>query len=1853
MSPPSVVDVLVITALRDELEALLDLAPGGRTDWTEDKDIYGFPYHYRVFQPPGTPDKNPAGFCLAAAWSGQMGDAVAAARAASLVQYLKPRCLATCGICAGDRERTFLGDVIVAERAYNYAYGKIISSSEPGGHKEETHLHDIKTYNLPEIWKIRAENLANDTGWKSQPASERPLSIQWQRRWLLRTLLQASVGKDLPPLEHSQRQTTCPAWSDVLKSALKLRLIEVSDGSLLLTPLGRQEAQNDLLFHPDGIEDQPKFSVHTASMATGPAVRQDPNLFVNLRKHLRNTWGVEMESSAIGYVAESSNIPCIIVKAVSDHGDDDKDDLFRAFACKMSAKFLLDFFSRHYPHDLLPDGEGGRFRQNDPWGAVKRLSQHWQQDIKDCIGTDIKFERHSEASSLESALKKQRLVVLVGESGVGKSALAKEFSLKNTIQGDMYGLHIHDLVSYEKGIISNAPEKSLTDLIAAYSKKEGLLIIDGLEWLHGTDSWQLVARVIRALKLNEPSSPWRLLLVCQTPGWSTVRRVLYDSNAFSVREEVVSIGGFSDAEIVQLRELAPSLIKLLQRRELWQVIGRPRIIDLLMREGAASLGEVDQWLGESQLIEWYWKHYACLGPNSTQVAIFLQELARDQADRYSYITPLTELPANAPSEAADSLLSRGVLIERDGCLRFTHDLDGDYARQRYLISKLAVGDVNAILQREANTRWQRALRLTSLYYLESNKLETWERLVREFWSKKCKITVDLFLEAIVYSSQPQLILDALRNRKRLLRGALLRRLIKRFLVSTTVPHKALLEHVSESADPSIKNYLETQTRYRLPVVYLWEPFLGWMIANHKVVLKDAANEWLDCIDIWLWANFYIARTMQNFRFLYIDDLAEMINDLARRALRHSLLVKDKEKVFTLLLLSRLSSRLNAQIDKRIVTTIKLLAGMKKLPEPKPSPPRPIPPELMPLTRSIFGDEGELVGPWPLGPVARPHQEFQNTALSHTGAWLLLQKDRGFGQRVFRALIIEHPYKRYQYSSHMHRDRQYGFDDNHKAYPPFHDFPPFALLMEQSPSEGIDFILELVDFGTERWAVQQRELRAIELEIDGAKRTYVGDDEVFHWCRGIRSEPSVLISALMTLEKWLYDQDDQKKLSDSIVKNILVKSESLAIVGVMFYLGMRSPSLFFGVLEPLVGSLNLYWLGGRHSYQRMEAAAALIPWSGWSRTPQSRIDLARQWHSSKHRHINFQDAVIYCFTRRGCDWPALERARDIWRQHVDHNKSNAIWIESLIGVFDKSNWKRVTDPDKEGQIVLQFTPPAELTARSEAATAPLESEMEQRWLPARCSIILEGKQPCSETEFLRLVALADKDGPLSEDEIFFAGGRWGVQCAVVAVAQRCFPQWLDAHADWKAKGRSWLLQACQELAHASDFVPDPTVGDWVWDRFCAEALVWYWDRSPDDPDLRLALGTLVAAPHPAGRESLFAALAKVRQHHIEDFSRLLHLAVWCARLYLFGGFVKYECPPNVPGPSVRPIFQELVDLFVSKKLTTLPQTWDLIAEAIPTQVRDFPAIERLSHGFDMDILWMCLKWLPDYASTQVQDERKLLIEWLIGLTRTLFTYCTNEFSNTEEDEEDAPQTIASRPKRRRSCHVRPETKVPLENCYAKYIAYANNREERAELLTPWSNAPIEFSDWIGEMIGFVYTYWLDRDIDDHQFYEVLNQFFEVALAQGSWLDSSSTGRASADVARPLLGAGQHFALHEAWKEERAGVAVRLKERWHQWLKSAYRLRGCVNSFCVLMRAPAFKRIYLESIIWLSEILPNPWPGTEESIEELAELLSYVYTETGALTSIDQEQRKAVERLLALLVALQNTQAMLLTKRIANA
>ena len=351
------VDVLVITALPKELKALRNVRGFGNAEWKEELDSKEDLYYVGRFE-----CSNGSFITIAAASTVDTGGIDSVELATRLSLYLKPKCLAMTGICAGDRKEVFLGDVIVAKQVFKFDYGKAVACYSRGESGEEIRHEDIELDSksillddrlLKEIQEFidKWEGLGKDV--------VRPKSMDYQKRWFLHRLhdFEENVTQS-DPLNIVEDWFKRPV---VLEQLINQKLVSwnADNSSLKLTEKGESQVKREKIIEGNKCKpDNEQVAVHLASIGTSDKVMKDKRLFEILRKMgtgVRKVYGVEMEGSVISRVAFKYKIPSLIIKSVSDYGDDEKDDEFHTYASASSANFLIDFLTQTRAIDIIND----------------------------------------------------------------------------------------------------------------------------------------------------------------------------------------------------------------------------------------------------------------------------------------------------------------------------------------------------------------------------------------------------------------------------------------------------------------------------------------------------------------------------------------------------------------------------------------------------------------------------------------------------------------------------------------------------------------------------------------------------------------------------------------------------------------------------------------------------------------------------------------------------------------------------------------------------------------------------------------------------------------------------------------------------------------------------------------------------------------------------------------------------------------------------------------------------------------------------------------------------------------------------------------------------------------------------------------------------------------------------------------------------------------------------------------------------------------------------------------------------------------------------------------------------------
>lgn len=278
--------------------------------------------------------QNENGLNIALARGFEYGEVDAAIMTQTLYMTLKPKIIAMAGFCAGQRGKQTLGDVVIAEKVFNYDLGKQIS--------ENKIQPQISSYKLDGRIKQKIGRYGNN--WRNSVKISLPKDFELQCFEFLQELLKYKDGVEPQVLYNKVKY---PNWHDIIQFSLRENYIgKIRNGEKInLSRKGRGHLNELNLLFPDGfapIEPAAMLGV----LATGTKVQQWDGIFNYLNSQFDRKCNVlDMEGHAMGKIAEFNKCPFVIAKGVGDFAQNGKsfDNRFIDYAVYSSYRFLVEF----------------------------------------------------------------------------------------------------------------------------------------------------------------------------------------------------------------------------------------------------------------------------------------------------------------------------------------------------------------------------------------------------------------------------------------------------------------------------------------------------------------------------------------------------------------------------------------------------------------------------------------------------------------------------------------------------------------------------------------------------------------------------------------------------------------------------------------------------------------------------------------------------------------------------------------------------------------------------------------------------------------------------------------------------------------------------------------------------------------------------------------------------------------------------------------------------------------------------------------------------------------------------------------------------------------------------------------------------------------------------------------------------------------------------------------------------------------------------------------------------------------------------------------------------------------------
>lgn len=1020
-------------------------------------------------------------------------------------------------------------------------------------------------------------------------------------------------------------------------------------------------------------------------LASGPTVGKSENFVEWLKTQVdRKFAALEMESAgAYDAVCLREPLPRILaIRGISDFADERKKLIedgtkgqFREVAAKNALSLLLRGIEAGFFEPVAPEDVKKK------WARVKQASEEWLAQIHTALPNGIELPRAEEAAALDKTHEERAGGHVLGESGLGKSALLKQ--LANMVLDDSEVVWIK--AEHFSELQASVPD--LAYLLLETGRPSGLLVIDSIENCYTPETIDAIGRFVASVA-GPAESTWKVFISCQTPSWSRVSMHLLRSlGGHDVLAQRIECGRLSDSDYRLVLDAAPQIQKLAQQPRLERFMRSPKMLDLLLRN-EPDLSRLS--IGEADVIEWWWEELVKSGKGFSGEEGIARALATYLADSLaSEASP--DIVAH-DHEATNTLIRRQILTRTvDGRIRFDHDLLADWARVMHLRS-LGTDVLTFIRDHSENPPWLRAVRLFSQHLLErASDHERWRTLLdsckaippgqKEQTSQNLQI-LDTWLEGIAYCSEPGVLLEQNRGQLFEENAWLLKRLLRRLLHNATIPDP-VIQRQFRQIDPDTADY--AALRFRLPVVSLWPPFISFLIAHPQ--------ESTDCLPVTLAELGLLWGKLGEYLGINWSPLAELILLNAEKELRREVGGAYRHDRGPRSLGGGSNSRATiysaalkaaSQNPERGVNFALKAAGRKEWGEGD-------------LTedadegwrgewhdRSFFGGRGsrviEPIEAWPDGPRRSISRDFYQAWFEGNASLPLFVKCPADACEVTLALLLDWPKTAINKGDHDIGIDRHGFRfEADQLKSAFWTKGPFIGYLRANWRPAVDLLIRLTNFATDRyeeWWPYDPGVEAVRMKTQNGETVWHGNHQVFAWNRYHMKTPQVVTCALMALERWFDETIEAGEPVSEAIEHLFRAGHSLSLIGVLICVGKRHPSLFTAELKPLLFVREFYNLD-------LTAIDQNVGVGSWPLEGEFVFNAKREWENLPGRRVWLRDASREWMLTKPEFSGVFEDVSATWKLEAEllpDGSRQRKDVERWAVEFDPKLWKRTVMED---------------------------------------------------------------------------------------------------------------------------------------------------------------------------------------------------------------------------------------------------------------------------------------------------------------------------------------------------------------------------------------------------------------------------------------------------------------------------------------------------------------------------------------------------------------------------------------------
>jgi hypothetical protein len=317
------------------------------------------------------------------------------------------------------------------------------------------------------------------------------------------------------------------------------------------------------------------------------------------------------------------------------------------------------------------------------WKRLYDASSQKLDNISNKIGELGSLTRTNEESKLTGLLRVKGAAFITGQSGSGKSSLAKavcQSEYGHYIWLDNSALNFPSLAEAQRALALNNP---IAQLVRT-SPKSCMLICDALE-NYSANALKNLARLLAEIGNGWSKDDAHILLTAQAESVvSLVPEMATNGIPVNILD-TTEITAPSEAEIRELVRSNQSVAWLSYRPELRSLLANLKILDWFVRAVAAGASvDAQQAVNLTSLIDLLWSHLIQVGEDGFARTGLLKRIGVIGAERLSADVALTNLN-DGELRTLEGFKGQDLVRFEEEKVRFAHDLLGDWARLKVLI----------------------------------------------------------------------------------------------------------------------------------------------------------------------------------------------------------------------------------------------------------------------------------------------------------------------------------------------------------------------------------------------------------------------------------------------------------------------------------------------------------------------------------------------------------------------------------------------------------------------------------------------------------------------------------------------------------------------------------------------------------------------------------------------------------------------------------------------------------------------------------------------------------------------------------------------------------------------------------------------------------------------------------------------------------------------------------------------------------------------------------------------------------------------------------------------------------------